>query len=603
MNCYQTPSRFTVALTPYNSDISVLKLVARLFGHINQRRKRQFILLLVLTLFGSLAEVISIGSVFPFISVLTQPEQVFESPYFSRINQYFNIQSPQELVLPLCGFFAITAVIAASMRLILLWVGINLGKAIGVDLGVKVFERTLYQPYHVNISRNSSEIISAITLKVAAATNIMVSAVTVVIAAILFIFIICLLLVTNPVIAMAAAFSFGGAYWAIAWWTQEKLSRNSNEIATQQTNVVKGLQEGMGAIRDITIDGTQSVYLNLYHDAVLKLQRATAENTFINQSPRYMMEGIGIVLIALLALLFSYSTEGVSSALPILAMLALGAQRLLPVLQQLYGNWSVLKGNTVPLAETLTLLDQDLPDFSNEKSGQLAFRKSVRLEKVCFRYEPTGPLTIDNFDLEIPKGSRVGIVGTTGCGKSTLLDLLMGLLDPVSGQIKIDSTVLSDNNLRNWRSKIAHVPQNIFLSDSSIAENIAFGVTPDAINMTRVRATAKQARIAEYIESRPTGYETRIGEKGIFLSGGQRQRVGIARALYKQAELLILDEATSALDTDTEESVMMAIEGLSNDLTILIVAHRLSTLKKCDFIVEINSGRVGRVGPYCTFSI
>jgi ATP-binding cassette subfamily B protein len=237
----------------------------------------------------------------------------------------------------------------------------------------------------------------------------------------------------------------------------------------------------------------------------------------------------------------------------------------------------------------LELLDQPLPlELSQRLPAPLPFKKLIQFDSIKFRYTSETPWVIDNLSFNIPKGTRVGFVGKTGSGKSTCLDLLMGLLLPLSGRITVDGNVLDQRNLRSWQRNIAHVPQAIYLADTSLAENIAFGVTPEKIDMKRVREAARQAHIADFIESSPQGYQALVGERGIRLSGGQRQRIGIARALYKQAAVLVFDEATSALDHETEKAVMEAIEGLSADLTILIIAHRLTTLKKCTQIIDLN---------------
>jgi ABC-type bacteriocin/lantibiotic exporter with double-glycine peptidase domain len=554
---------------------SLFRLIQHLFGHISPVRKRQFGLLLVLTLFSSLAEVVSIGAVVPFIGILIEPERVYESSYSSSLISAFYIESPRSMTLVLCLLFAGAAVVAVCLRLLLLWVSIRLSNATAVDLGVDILRRTLYQPYRVSIARNSSEIISAMTLSI-----------------------ITLLVVMNPLIAFTSAASFGLAYWVVAWRTQRRLSDNSGHIAREQTHVVRSLQEGLGAIRDILIDGTQNVYVDLYHRAARQLQKAAAENTFINQAPRYLMESVGIALIALLALLFSNRPGGVSDALPALAMLAMGAQRLLPIMQQLYGNWTVLRGNGVALTELLELLEQPVASTDATDAASINFSRELAIKDLAFRYEGNGPAVIDLISVSIPAGARVGIIGSTGCGKSTLLDMIMGLLTPDQGCITIDGIRLTPVNMRAWQKKIAHVPQSIFLADASVAENIAFGVSPENIDMARVRAAAEQAQVAEFIETKLSGYKTRVGEKGAFLSGGQRQRIGIARALYKQANLLIFDEATSALDSETETSVMKAIDGLSQNLTIIIVAHRISTLRNCDFIIELASGRISKIYSY-----
>jgi ATP-binding cassette subfamily B protein len=578
---------------------SITTLLAQLFSHVSGRRRRQFALLLGLTVLSSLAEVVSLSAVLPFIGILTQPEMVFGSPALAGVVHALGITTSAELVLPLTVGFAVAALVAGGLRLLLLWVSIRLGNATGADLSIEVYRRTLYQPYSVHVARSSSEIISGITQKVGTATGVLLSVVAVVTSTALFVAIMITLLAIDPTVAIVAAASFGSAYGIIAWLTRRRLAHNSQCIAQQQTQVVKALQEGLGAIRDVLLDGTQTVYSDIYRKAILQLQRAGGENAFINQAPRYAMEALGMALIAVFVLALSYRLGGVAAALPILGMLALGAQRLLPLMQQLYGNWSVVAGSKGALGDVLALLNQRLPlEASQQEPAPLAFKDSIVFDNVCFRYGSSGPWVVDGVNLVIPKGARLGFIGSTGSGKSTVLDLLMGLLEPVQGQILVDGQTVSFSVRRAWQSTVAHVPQSIFLADTTIAENIAFGIPPGQIDLERVRKAAEQARIAEFIESRPEAYRAIVGERGVRLSGGQRQRIGIARALYKRASVLIFDEATSALDNETEQAVMQAIEGLSNDLTILIIAHRLTTLRNCTQIVELGAGVIQRIGAY-----
>ena len=306
-----------------------------------------------------------------------------------------------------------------------------------------------------------------------------------------------------------------------------------------------------------------------------------------------------MILIAALAYGLSREAGGIATALPVLGALAFGAQRLLPALQMSYNAWATIAGNQASLANAVDLLDQPVPtEMLQPAPAPLPFRESIRFEAVRFRYINDGPWVLDGINLTIPKGVRVGFVGSTGSGKSTTLDLLMGLLMPTEGELRVDGQPISGNHLRAWQRTIAHVPQSIYLADTTLAENIAFGVPRDAIDLQRVQQAARQAQIADFIENRPEGYNAFVGERGIRLSGGQRQRIGIARALYKQASVLVFDEATSALDNATEQSVLDAIEGLSRDLTILLIAHRLTTVRRCDTIVELEHGSVVAQGTY-----
>ena len=355
----------------------------------------------------------------------------------------------------------------------------------------------------------------------------------------------------------------------------------------------------MGGIRDVLIAGSQAAYCQIYRNADIPLRRAQGNNVFISASPRYAMEALGMILIAALAYSLAKQTDGIAKAIPILGALALGAQRLLPVLQQAYGAWSTIQGGQASLQDTLELLDQPLPDYVDQPIGlPLPFKHNISLKQLAFRYSPETPYVLKQINLTIAKGSRVGFIGTTGSGKSTLLDIVMGLLQPTEGTLDIDGKSVTTGNNRDWQAHIAHVPQAIFLADSSIEENIAFGVPKDQIDHQRVRQAAQQAQIADSIESWPKQYQTFVGERGIRLSGGQRQRIGIARALYKQADVIVFDEATSALDNETEQAVMQAIEGLSNEFTLLIIAHRITTLKNCTQIVEFGAGEIVRIVNY-----
>jgi ATP-binding cassette subfamily B protein len=320
---------------------------------------------------------------------------------------------------------------------------------------------------------------------------------------------------------------------------------------------------------------------------------------FISTSPRFAMEALGMVVIASLTYGLSRQPGGLATALPVLGALAVGAQRLLPALQQGYNAWSSVASCEASLEKTLQLLDQPLPaELLQPAPAPLQFQDAVRFNCVRFRYTSDGPWVLNDLEFTIRKGSRVGLVGSTGSGKSTTLDLLMGLLMPTEGELLVDGEPVIGNRVRAWQRSIAHVPQSIYLADASLAENIAFGVPREAIDLERVKQAAAQAQIAEFIEGRPEGYDISVGERGVRLSGGQRQRIGIARALYKQASVLVFDEATSALDNATEQSVMDAISGLDRDLTIVLIAHRLTTVRRCDTIIELEHGRLVAQGTY-----
>ena len=575
-------------------------LILRLWRHFSPRRQRQFGWVLGLMLISAFAEVISLGAVLPFIGVLIAPDQVFDYPVVSGLARAWGIESADALMLPLTIVFAFAALAAGFIRMFLIWASTKLAYAGGADLSIEVYRRSLYQPYRVHVSRNSSEVISGITTKVHNVVFDVLSPLLILISsAVLMLSITLALIAVNPIVAMFVTGGFGAIYALITWFSRRRLHRNSQRIAHEQTQVVKALQEGLGGIRDVLLDGTQAFYCSIYRDADLALRRAQASNSFVSSCPRYVIEGVGMVLIAALAYVLSRQPGGVASALPVLAALAFGAQRLLPAVQQSYNSWTTIAGCEASLTDTLELLDQKLPEYALQSvSAPMSFRSAIRFVDVDFRYSDQDPLVLAGLNLVIPKGARVGFVGSTGSGKSTTLDLLMGLLTPSAGQLLVDDQPISGSRLPAWQKSIAHVPQSIYLADATFAENIAFGVPLANIDRTLVKVAARQAHISKFIESRPGDYESLVGERGIRLSGGQRQRIGIARALYKQASVLVFDEATSALDSVTEQSVMEAIEGLNRDLTILMVAHRVTTVRHCDIIVELGRGGVVAQGSY-----
>jgi ATP-binding cassette, subfamily B, bacterial PglK len=584
---------------PTYQSIKKMNNFKRLWNHLSSRRRRQLILLLPLMIIASILEVVSLAAVLPFLGVLTAPEQIFQHVYAQPLISALALTESIQLILPITILFMVAVLMAGIVRLLLLYVVTRLSHAIGADLSVNIYRRTLYQPYAIHVARNSSKVINGIITKTNTVINYILTPVLVLISStVMLIGIVAALFVINIDVALSASIGFGLLYWLVIYYTKNHLKNNSQIIADQSTQMLQSLQEGLGGIRDVLIDGTQKIYCQLYRNADLLLRRASGSTQFISGSPRYVMETIGMVLIAGLAYMLTQQQSGIATAIPILGALALGAQRLLPALQQAYSSYSLIKGSESSLEDVLDLLDQSLPEYLNQPTPKPnQFNKEIKLTNLSFRYTKESPWILKNINLSLKKGSHVGFIGSTGSGKSTLLDIIMGLLSATEGSLIIDQQSINDESLRSWQMHIAHVPQNIHLSDSSIEENIAFGIPKDKIDRQRVKIAAQQAQISQLIEQWQEGYQTFVGERGVRLSGGQRQRIGIARALYKKANVLIFDEATSALDNETEREVMEAVKGLDGDITVLIIAHRLSTLKDCDKVVKLDNNTLSIVSP------
>jgi ATP-binding cassette subfamily B protein len=569
---------------------TIYQSLINLWGHISRRRKKQFFLLTLLIIAASLAEIISIGAVIPFLATLTEPQRIYSLAIAQPIIQFLGISNSSQLLLPLTITFGVAAIMAGVMRLALLWSSTRLSFATGADLSYDIYLRTLHQDYEVHIARNSSIIIDGILNKPSIVIYEIVMPVINFLTSLLMLTVILIALVfVDPTTALISFTGFGFIYLGVVLISRNRLVINSEAIARESSGVIKSLQEGLGGIRDVLIDGSQATYLKIFQRSDAQLRRAQGDNAFITAGPRFAVEALGMLLIAALAYFLSQQMEGFTKTIPILGAFALGAQRLFPNLQQVYASWAKIKGGQASLNDALYLLNQPMPqDIKNTANDE------SELAPIYFQRD----IKIQNLSLTIPRGGRIGFIGATGCGKSTLLDIVMGLLSPLEGQLQVDGQAITHANLRAWQKHIAHVPQTIFLADSTIAENIAFGTPKNEIDPERVRQAASQSHIADVIESWPKQYDTLVGERGARLSGGQRQRIGIARALYKQADVIIFDEATSALDNETEESVIQAIEGLRSEITTLIIAHRLSTLRNCTQIFELGNGGIQRVTSY-----
>jgi len=564
----------------------------RLWSHLLPKRRLQASLILILMVIASIAEIVSIGAVLPFLGVLTNPEIIFEHEYSQKIIHLLDISSPDQLLLPVTILFIIVTLLSACIRVTLLYLTTKLSFTTGSDLSVDIYRKTLYQNYMVHISRNSSEVINGIVSKISSVIYDVINAsLNLISSVILIIGIVTAIFIVDAEIAIYSISSFSLIYFLIIKFTRNTISKNSKKISQESTNMIKALQEGLGGIRDVLIDGTQQIYCKVYGKADIQLRKAHGINQFLGASPRFIIESIGMMLIVLLAYFVSQRPSGINEAIPLLGALALGAQRLLPVAQGAFNAIALILGAHESFKDVLGFLDQEIPTYAYKgKPEHIPFNHNIELRNISFRYSDDSVSVIKDLNININKGSIVGFVGETGCGKSTLLDILMGLLVPTNGELLIDGYQVEKGiDYRRWQRHIAHVPQFIYLSDGTITDNIVLGANDQEIDYDRLREAVSGAHLLNLIESWPDKFNTIVGENGVKLSGGQRQRIGIARALYKNANVLILDEASSALDSKTEKDIMNSIINVDKNITIMIIAHRISTLVNCDQIFELSS--------------
>ena len=586
---------------PGRSDPPFWTLLPELYSYLSPARRRHLYLLVALMVTGAVAELATLGSLLPFLSLLAGVEQPARLHSFTAVFAAAGARTPREQIWVAATVFAAIVLIACAIRVTLSWSTQMFTSLLGHELSVDVERRILLQPYTFHLTHNSSQAVAAMDKVQSLVIQVLLQLIYASAAGFIALVIIVALIYVDPFTATIAAAAFSLIYLVVSAVTRQRLARNSESIRTAYEERVQIVQESIGGIRDVIVDGAEGIYLDAFAKVSRRYSVAAATTAFIAAAPRFIVEAAGMVIIAIVAVLIADREGGFAHALPLLGAVALGAQRLLPLLQQVYHGWASVSGHRSVVFEVLELLRlrPSLEAADAAPVEPLPLREKIVIDRVSYSYPGTAPAVLDDVSLEIPRGSMLGVIGETGSGKSTLADLVMGLIEPTGGQIRVDGVPLTGAARLRWRRGIAHVPQAIFLADTSIARNIAFGVAPDQIDQDRVHAAAGSARLEEFVASLPDGYDTRVGERGVRLSGGQRQRLGIARAVYKQAPVLILDEATSALDEVTEAAVMEGLSALGDSgRTIIIIAHRLSTVAGCGLLVRLEGGRIVRTGKY-----
>lgn len=579
---------------------SLLNLIIRLIKQTNKKRRIEFIFLLLIMILSGLAEVVSLALVIPFIGLITNSELLWENNSIRELALVLGYSNPKELLLPITIVFCLGCLVAALIRLLNLNLNLNFASRLGSDISYRIYQNTLYQPYKYHISKNSSEVIINVVNDIGRVVGEVINPLLIGMSSFfIMLSIASTLLIIDAKIASSTFLVITIFYLFIVLSSKDKIKNLSSSQDISIQKLVRTLQEGVGGIRDILLNNVQPFYLKQYRSSDITLRKSQAEGTFLSGFPRMIVEPVGIVVIAF----FGFHLVNIGrqeEAIPLLGAIALGSQKLLPTAQKVYEGWTMAGAAKVQLRNVVLLLEKNHVDSKSKKLlKNFSFKNEIVFKNVSFSYSNDNNYALKNVNLTIKKGERIGVLGTTGSGKSTFLDLLTCLLSPTKGKIIIDGQEIDfdENNclLNSWRSIISHVPQFIYLSDTSLEENIAFASEAESINRKKLIQSVKQAQILEFINNLPQKYKTKVGERGVRLSGGQKQRIGIARALYKNSQIIIFDEATSALDNNTEELLMNSLNKIDKEITIVMVAHRISTLKNCDRLIRIEKGEIVNV--------
>ena len=570
---------------------SSLKCILELGKNLPRKRQIQLILLLLITIFGTLVETLAVLTSVPYISYLTNQNDSNNSKFIDFIYTLFYSINIYDKLIILSIVFGLSIISTSIFRLYILKLNIRMSELIGLDIGTKIYKNSLYQPYIEHIKRSSTDLIDGTSIKVQESVAGINSFLQLISWTFIFSGVFISLILINYKIAIVSSLIFISIYFLISLTNSKKLLNNGKIITQRTADQIELVQNSFGGIRDIIIGKYQENYIKKYKTIEKLKRQKIAENNFITLSPKFTLEAIGFCFLISITLYLNafYKTFEIIATL---GSFAIGAQRLLPALQQIYANISKLKSYSAALNKVLDLLNEPINKYSNNINYRLDFKESIQLRNIYFKYNEYDDFILKNLNITIKKGECIGIKGKTGVGKSTVLDILMGLLEPTMGEYLIDGRNIYEKDsdyLNKWLNNISHVPQSIFLTNSTIAKNIAFEFDNKEIDYEKLKVIAKVCQLDDFINNQKYGYDTLVGERGIMLSGGQKQRIGIARALYRESELVFLDEATSALDNYTENKIMESIYKLKNNITIIMVAHRLSTLSSCDSIYELSN--------------
>jgi ATP-binding cassette, subfamily B, bacterial PglK len=565
---------------------------SKLWKLIPEEQHLRFFLVIILMFIGMLIETLSVSLVIPAIAVLTQDDLLIQYPLMAPVLQYFDNPSDKQIVL--LGLVALIGVyvIKALFLGVLAWKQMRFVYGVQAGLSYRLFSTYLRQPYAFHLQRNSAQLINNTVTEVNMFTqSVLISGMTLITESLVMIGIIALLMVIEPLGAMVITCLLGVLGFLFIRLTKKYLLHWGVMRQRFDESRIKHLQQGFGGVKDMKLLGREEEFLAQYKMHNDGSAHVSWKQKTVGQFPRLWLELLAVTAISMLVMIMISEGKDLDEILPVMALFAAAAFRLLPSANRILIAIQSVR-YALPVIHTLSAdIQEEIKTLSSEESSTFSFEKDLILDEVCFKYTNSGERILSKINMIIPRGSFIGIIGGSGAGKSTLVDLILGLLKPSSGSIKVDGIDIQ-KKLRCWQDSIGYVPQEIFLTDDTLRRNIAFGLRDDQIDEQAVSRAVSAAQLEQFVRGLSDGLDTNVGERGVRLSGGQRQRIGIARALYHNPAVLVLDEATSSLDCKTENGVMDSVSFLHGKKTIVIVAHRLSTVENCDFLFRLEKGEM-----------
>jgi HlyD family secretion protein len=581
----------------------MLNFIKQLFGLLTPSQRKRFYVLQTLVVLMSFTEILGVASIIPFMTLVGDMDQLQQDTMIAQVFKFSSIESETQFVFIIGIFVLIMLIISATISMFTVWRLSMFANKIGAEIADKLYTHYLKQGWLFHAAGSSAQLTKKIATETLRVTSSLLTPLMLMNAKIgLIILMVLSLFFYDPFVAVVGFSFFGMAYFLLYKVVRMRLQQNGKNISEVNEKRFRLMNEGFGGIKDILLLGRDEDFIKRFNEAGQKLAYSMGANVALGQVPRYFMElvAFGSMIGLLLYLITSYESD-LGRILPILSVYAFASIKLLPAFQQVYASTANIKGNIAALESIQSDLINAIrtkPASNETKKGYIVPKKEISLENITFNYPTKEKPTLNQLSMSISANSTVGIVGPSGSGKSTLIDIILGLIKPQHGDLKVDGEIINNKNNRIWQNTIGFVAQSIFLSEGTIAENVAFGIPKSEIDQEQVLRVLKQAHLSEFLDNLGEGINTKVGERGVQLSGGQRQRIGIARALYHKAEVLVLDEATSSLDGITEKKIMKALQDLKNQKTIILIAHRLKTVQKCDEIFFISDGHLVDRGSY-----